>query len=244
MFTVASYYGQGSYFGPAFVLLALTGLIALRKRRELLIFAATAQLILIPYLFYFFLDGRLISPLLVMAVPVVAAGFVAAFKGGRRMVRILLVLLLICHLIIFPGTRLHPDMGRYLDIQALEGPARKYELVQNFRSLQGNAPSLILTDLRPPYVYALTEGLRIISPLKEAHDYRHNPEVFVFGKQEQAIQMRDRHRLGWQVYALGKSKLRQLLKEAAAPPAGTAWKVLWTNQADGGIAKLVAEDQD
>lgn len=240
--TTAGHYGEGSYFGPEFfVLLLLTGF-TLRRSPVFRVFALPAGLYFVLMMFYFAPLVRLLSPLLVLSIPAVSFAWCSCLRAAQTLkTKGLLLVLLVCQLAMFPGTRLDPDLDRYLRVSRLYRPAEDYLLVSRFNRLRDNGPALILTDLSPPYVYALTNGLRNVFPLTGKHDYQWGQVDF--GQPERVLPPEIQRALanGVMIYSLVGRVPFETIEQTCPVPEGSSWKVLYSDEAGRTIGELVAD---
>ncbi|MGW8180281.1 MAG: hypothetical protein ACWGQW_16195, partial [bacterium] len=117
--TVANIYGEGSYFGPAFVILVLILVFRFRNCRIFYVFAVPCFAYLAALLFYQFQDARFFFPVMVMVVGGASLAWVSAMRAASWLGRALLLLILLCQLSMFPGRRVDPEFERYIRAKTL-----------------------------------------------------------------------------------------------------------------------------
>lgn len=232
--STAQIYGGGSYFSPWFVALAAWSLWTLRRRTELFAMGLACAAYVGLMLLYFSVDMRLYFPLIVWAVPAAAWALAEAWSRASRVGRAALALFVGATMLGFPASRGDTDLGDLTRTSSLHMPAPEWESVEAYNARIGAASSLILTDMDPPYLHALTAGDRIIAPVQDDHDYNYNPSAFQFGASERGALVRQ---------ALGEGRTVILL--LAHKPfgeveglEGRSWQVESTNPAGGGLAIL------
>ncbi len=194
--STAQIYGGGSYFSPWFVALATWSLWTLRRHTELLAMAVACTAYVGLMLLYFSVDMRLYFPLIVWAVPAAALAADEAWRRASNAGKAALALFVAATMLGFPASRGDTDLGDLTRTSSLHAPSPEAEAIETY--LAGTQPNkaLILTDMDPPYVHALTDGDRIVVPLQDEHDYRHNPAAFHFGAEARAAAIEAAHAEG------------------------------------------------
>lgn len=191
-FTMANLYGNGSYIGPAFLPLSMLAIAVLFKRRLFQPFILSSLFFSAIMMFYEFESVRLFMPALFLLAPVIGGAFdelsPLGQSGDSRKQRVLfgvIVLLFAAHLLGVPGKVRTLELAETVDVSEISREPEAYETVDAARSyLNTESPKLILTSWNPPYVYSLTRGDRIVSPLTWQHRYRFNKDYFVYGEKE------------------------------------------------------------
>lgn len=232
--STAQIYGGGSYFSPWFVALAAWSLWTLRRRTELLAMAAACMAYVGLMLLYFSVDMRLYFPLIVWAVPAAALAAAEAWRRASHAGKAALALLVAATMLGFPASRGDTDLGDLTRTSSLHMPAPEWESVEAYNQRFGGARSLILTDMDPPYVHALSDGDRIVAPVQDDHDYSHNRAAFRFGAAE-------REALVHRAVEEGRAVILLLARRPLAGAEGfegRVWQVEFTNSAGGGLAVL------
>lgn len=239
--TTASVYGLGSYFTPWFVLLVAVSLCGLRSCRRLWPFALAALGYAATMMLYFYLDARLLLPLMVLALPLAAVGFGDLWRRSPDVGKIALGALLA---LAVSGLQLGSVVeGRRFEALALLDPpeeaAPAHRAVARFERLAKPRDPLVLTDMAPPYVHALVAEGALVAPLFDDHLYRHNPQVFVFKRAARADLVARALEQGREVWALTHAHDIFEVQAFFTAPAGHGWEIV---SADGtaGIARLVA----
>lgn len=242
----AALYGAGSYFGPAFVALALLGAGRIRRDRLFWSFGLAATTTALAVSCYWYQDFRLAFPLLVLAVPLAARGSVFLVSRGYRRNRLLALpaaLLVVCAVVGWPPKRSDTELGDMLRPLAMHFGAGDFELVKRSEEIDPSGPRLILTNMSPPFVHALTEGRRVIAPLDETHDYRFNPTKFSYGVKERDELMGRAISGKWTVLALVSRRPIEEVREICPPPPGWKWETVEARGAAGGVARLTARSE-
>ncbi|MEM6797445.1 MAG: hypothetical protein AAF725_25980, partial [Acidobacteriota bacterium] len=176
-FTTANLYGTGSYFGPTLVALIAWALWTLRAdRRRLWSFAAACGSYYGAMKIYFFQDARLIFPIFLMAFPAAGRAVGLAWRGAAASKPRAAVgsVLLIATVAGVPGSGGFSDTAALLSVERPSSPG--YRMLVQLPRMPIEAPRLILTDLNPPYVHAMTEPGTQVAPLYDDHLYRNNPK--------------------------------------------------------------------
>ncbi len=185
-------------------------------------------------LLYFSVDMRLYFPLIVWAVPVAASAIAEVWRQASRAGKALLALFVAATMLGFPASRGDTDLGDLTRTSSLHMPAPGWESVEAYSRRFGATLSLILTDMDPPFVHALTAGDRIVAPIQDDHDYSHNPAAFRFGAAE-------REALVQRAIDEGRSVILLLARRPLAKAEGfegRVWQVDFENSAGGGLAVL------
>lgn len=240
-YTVAHLFGDGSYLAPAYALLCLLSLWMLRKHRRTLVFAAVCAAYSIVIMFYKFGEARQLYPLLVLSVPLAALSWmhlwnssIAARRWGRAAAA---ALLLPAVLVGWPGSGSQSDMGAMFRTHSLQRNAFAYEAVRKLNSLSA-ARKLVLSEMVPPYIHALSGEGTWAAPLQEDHAYRFVPQHLTFSAPQRRALVEEALASGREVYAACAYFPLEKLEEASPAPPGKRWNVLWRNQVGGGVAQL------
>jgi hypothetical protein len=172
-YNTANLFGNGSYYGPAFV--ALAGIAALRYARSsaFCVYGLPAVLYAVMMLLYGFEDQRLMFPVLLLAVPTIAISSVEtiARAGTRPTLRsggaaLGVVVLLAAAVAGYPGYRGHVELQDLLIVSRFEGLPRAYTAINDLNLVVTGRRMLVLTDINSAFVYALTSGDRKVASLK------------------------------------------------------------------------------
>lgn len=236
--TTAGLYGAGSYLAPAFALAAALALWRLRRNRRLAAFAAAACVYALAMLSYFFFDFRLYYPLVLFAVPVTVAGLLALYRDASRRAQAAMALLLLGTLSGWPGRRSAFDLGDMLRTPSLMLSCPEWESVDPLNTVPATAPRLILTDMNPPYVHAMTNGERIAAPLE---GYGFNPKSFSFDEGRRRELVRRAFERGDEVWVVTRAADIAAAAEAEASLHGASSDTRWTNGLGGGAARLIQQ---
>ncbi|HSR53529.1 MAG TPA: hypothetical protein VLV83_22110 [Acidobacteriota bacterium] len=156
--TTAFLVGEGSYFGPASLVLLALGVLYHLRQRTPRAFAAAGAIFLMGQLLYAYPLGRLYFPAVVLAVPAAAAMLAEVLprlcKENRWGRLVPLCLLLLAALAGWPGKRSDSEIGDLWRSHPLGAFSLEYEAVQQIRA-RGEGPLLLLTDMNPPYLHAM-----------------------------------------------------------------------------------------
>ena len=257
--TSAHLFGEGSYFGPTFVLLGLiTLLYGIKYRTFILFFAAGVPFLFLNVIWYFGTNGRYVFPILLLSVPAVAVATIEIIRKSRSNwgLTLMVILLLVFEVIGYPGTKnIHYksqlnhlknplnnlELANYLNTARWRGGSpQKYELVESFNQISNEQKFLMFTDIpSAPYVYALTKGERTISPLRPRHDYAHNKKLLNYTAEDRTEQMEAAISNDTKVYALvwNANSFNQL-PFICPTPSNFTWQIKYTDARCGGIAEL------
>lgn len=243
VFTTASIYGlgQGSYLTPTFVVLAVLALFVLRHR-QIRYFALAGVIYQGMMTFYFFKDARLAFPVLVLSVPLIARGLAEVWHRRRKMEVTVAMLLLVATLLGWPNSEGQAESITFLVKIEKRNAVSETEILGHFEALNPLESKVILTDMVPPYVHALSPVETIVAPLNHAHSYRYHPEVFRYGAKERARLVTNALGSGQTVWAI---MLRQdifSISSVYTAPDGYAWEIVTQLSPTSGIARLVALD--
>lgn len=242
LFTTANLYGRGSYVDPSFVLLTLISPLGLRVRRRLWCFAAAGLLYFSVMTAFFYSDARLLFPLFVLAAPVAATGLVGIWrrwwKTSKSPVVFATAMLFVAAVLGWPeGGR--PDSVDFLRPASPEVPSPAYLVVRQLQRLHEDSPRLVLTDLPPPYVHAVSPPGTVVASLYDDHLFRFNPEVFEFGDPARRRLLGESLAEGRSVWALTHAHDILGIADACPAPAGYTWEVVARQNRTAGIARLV-----
>jgi len=242
LFTTANLYGRGSYVGPSFVLLTLISPLGLRVRRRFWCFAAAGLTYFSLMTAFFTSDARLLFPLFVLAAPVAASGLVGVWrrwwKSAKSPVAFAAALLFATAVLGWPaGGR--PDSVDFLWPESPDAPSPAYLVVRQLQRLHEDSPRLVLTDLPPPYVHAVSPPGTIVASLYDDHLFRFNPEAFVFAAPARRRLVGEALAAGRSVWALTHAHDILEIADACPAPAGYTWEVVAREQRTTGIARLV-----
>lgn len=237
-FTTANLYGAGSYFGPAFVLLAFLAPLGLDRSRRFWSFTAAALMSAAAVPLFYSPDARLLLPLAVLAAPVAAAGTVGLWRR-QRTVAGAAALIATAAVAGWPATGDRPET---LDLlrPPPRSPSTAHLLTHKLQRLHSAEEKLVLTDLPPPYVHAILPPGPLVAPLLDDHNFRYNPRVFTFGDPERRRMVADALAAGRPVWALTHARDILAIDEDCPPPTGYAWEIVAREGRRGGIARLVA----
>lgn len=241
-YTAATTYGpgQGSYLTASFVLLACLALFVFRRRRRVWCFALAGIIYQGMMTFYFFRDARLVFPLLVLAVPLIARGLVEIWHRRKILELTLAAPLLIVTLLGWPNGEGNADSIAFLVEPKHQKPFIEGESLRLLNSLQADGPRLILTDMVPPYVHALSPADTTVAPLNHEHLYRHHPDVFRYGSPQRDSLVARALAAERTVWALTRKLDIFSISTVYTAPTGFAWEIVARQDDGSGIARLVA----
>ncbi len=240
-FRTASLYGSGSYFGPAFVVLALLGLGSAVRNRLFWSFGLASAATAFALSCFYYQDFRLALPLLIMAVPWAASGSVFLLRqswGKSRLLTLPALVLVLCGVVGWPPKRSDTELGDMLRPVSMHFGQVDFDLVRFSEQIDPGRGRLILTNMPPPYVHAVSEGERVIVPIHEEYNYRFNPPNFSFGVRERDELLRDALARGWTVLALLSRHPVEQVSELCPPPPGWEWETQMVDVSSGGVARL------
>lgn len=240
LFTTADLYGRGSYVGPAFVLLTLLAPLGLRPSRRFWCFAAAGLAYSGLMTSYFFSDARLLFPLFVLAAPVAAAGLAGLWRRtGRRGLASVGAAVFLCAVAGWPSGAGGPDSVAFLQTPRPGDDAPAYRVTQTLLRLRADRPRLVLTDLPPPYVHAVSPPGTLVAPLYDNHLFRFHPHVLDFGGPERRRLVAEALASGRSVWAVTSAHDVLAVADASPAPAGYTWEIVGRDRLSGGIARLV-----
>lgn len=229
--TVASLYGEGSYLTAVLMLLSLIAWQVFRRQPLVRWFALCGALSFVPFLFYAFQEGRLIYPQLAALIPTIAVGVGTMLQtqqsGNRRTVstvRIAIAALLLAQIAIFPGAHGDADFDRYLRGSRRVGRPLDYDLVAYLESVKLPGPVFVVTDLNPPYVYALLSGVRTVVPADDGSHYRWGR--FHWGPDQRDLHLKRAVTEGHRVYLLLRPRGAGATPASPQLPEGWTWRIL------------------
>lgn len=192
-FRVANLFGTGTYIVPAFVVLAVTGLVFVRPNR----FTVSAFVAGITYflatLTYAFVDGRFFLPLFILLIPLAilpaewAVSNILKLHFSFSTIAILIVFLLTC--VGYPSqSGFKPRKQRSQAWDALHYANRErispqYEAQRKLASAFRYAPGIVLSDTDSAYLNVLLPKPFLSAPIDDKHYYSYS-RVWHYGKAE------------------------------------------------------------
>jgi len=234
--TVATYYGDGSYFGPAHVLLLAVCWFQTKKTAAFKWLAVGLGAYVLVMLFYFFPDARFHAPVVILMPIFVGPALVEILRNSKRGWR-LVALALFCMCVVgFPGTR-SVFATPHLVFDSRRAPAERFDLVDRLRS---EPPGLVLSTFSEPYVRGLLGRDWVVSPALPEHGYGSRPDLFVYGESQRRRQLEEFIALGKPVYVLADQNLHKV--DSLVLAEGQSWTILASQHAQGGLASLVHRD--
>lgn len=238
----AHHYGQGSYFGPAYVLLILVALPKVLRRRTLGPFVLAGLAYGGLMLWFATVDGRMMFSALALSVPVISLAWVEHWRSRGWIARSLLVLVVAAAVLGWPSGR-----GGFASFELLsprhgEQGILPYRVMSSFLRSSPSEHLLVLTDMAPPYVHALLPAGAHVAPLFDHHLYRFSPDNFKFEGEQRAELVHRAVRDDREVWIVTTSAdVAQLAKYWRAPN-GYAWEVVASQHSYAGIARLVRRE--
>ncbi len=233
--TVADLYGEGSYLTSVLAALTALSIWRFRRRSSVRALALCGLLSLLPFLFYAFQDARLIYPQLAVLPLPLAVGSLGLLRDSRSpALRIVTGCLLLAQLSIFPGAHGDPDFDRYLRGTRQVARPRLHDLVSYLETVRDAGPVLVLTDLNPPYVYALLSGDRVVVPALDRHDYGWGS--LRFGENERSDWLSRAAAEGRQILLLFRPRDAGATPPVPPLPSGWCWQALFHPPGGGMVA--------
>ena len=239
-YNTANLFDSGSYFGPALVVLAsLTALRGLSTATSRIVSVAAVVYAGV-MLFYFFEDPRFMFPALLIAVP--AGAMLTADAIGRAVARpaprtlgaaAVIGLLVAAAVIGVPGRQRYSDLRGLFEFRPSSTPPRAYAAIEELNRITHGGEWLALTDIHPPFVYALTKGARVVVPLVPAD----LPRGVAFTEQDRASAIRTALASG-RVYAVIVDHAVDDIDRLCPPPAGYQWRTIVARDPRMGIMEV------
>ena len=231
--TVATYYGDGSYFGPASLcLLGVSCVWGLRGRAARL-FALCIAAYAVAMLFYFFQDARFYAPLFPLAAMFVAAQTCRIMRSGSRPLKKVVIALAMMHVLGIPGSTSVAALPQLVLDRSRE-PALRYDLVVRLRS---EPPGLVLSTFSQPYVHALLGKAWTVSPAVPGHEYGRRPDMFRYEDADRTRQVLAFRSRKLPIYVIADKELQDVLTQLSVPK-DTRWRILASGKQRGGVAHL------
>jgi hypothetical protein len=192
-FRVANLFGTGTYFVPAFVLLAVLGLAFVRIDR----FTVAAFLGGISYfvatLTYAFVDGRFYLPLFFLLVPLAILPGEWALSNALKLLFSLSTVAVLAVLMLtwlgYPSqSGFKPQKRRFQAWDALHyaksgGMSPQYEAQKELAFSFWDAPGIVLSDTDSAYLNVLLPKPFVAAPIDEKHYYCYS-RLWHYGKAE------------------------------------------------------------
>jgi hypothetical protein len=122
----------------------------------------------------------------------------------------------------WPGHNARFETTELLNVRRFRGYAPRHDGVKHLARLTREHPALVLTNFNTSYVYALTEGDRIVSPFHPINMPTFNKDWFP--DTARRAQVREALATGRTVYAL---LVRRPVERYLPPPAGYEWDEVW-----------------
>jgi 4-amino-4-deoxy-L-arabinose transferase-like glycosyltransferase len=241
--SMARLFGTGSYLNPTLVLIALIGAVTalLSRDRASVVIGCAAAITFLPVLVLRTSDIRnwFVFPLM---LPFVAGRQMSALlrqaaASSRRDWFSITAVVLLCAAAAsgWPGRNGTFEVAALTDVRRFRGRAERYEAVKHIRRLNAARPSLIFTNLNPAYVYALTDGDRLVSPIHPIEMPTFN-EAWLPPKARQA-QLDNALASGRTVYALLQGKTA--LERVPRPPREYVWNDVWRGRSGIVLKRLI-----
>jgi 4-amino-4-deoxy-L-arabinose transferase-like glycosyltransferase len=240
---VARLFGTGSYLNPSLMLLALVGAVtALFSRdRASVVIGCSAVVTFLPVLVLRTSDVRnwFVFPLM---LPFVAGRQLSAIlrhaaEAPRRDWVSITAVVLLCAAAAsgWPGRNGWFEVSDLTNIRRFRGTSERYAAVRHLARLTAGQRTLVFTNFNPSYVYALTDGDRVVSPF-------HHLDMPTFNEawlppNARKAQLDDAVSNGRVVYALllGRSAARRL----PPLPPGYVWVDVWRSRGGTVLRRLV-----
>ena len=249
-FMVSHIFGTGTYFVPAFLLLACTGLFFVPRNW----FVGCAFLGGLSYsgaalCFLFSNDARLYLPILILLVAVAALPVTWAaknlFAGKRTLIAMTLLILFVTACLGYPSRSGFNTSGVnrsqawdavHLPFQPSE--SRWFIAQRAFLEVFGREPGVVLSDIDPVYLNAFFPDWIVAAPLDGKHHYRHS-RIWRYARPEALALVKHGLDQRHAVYALFVSQKDMEENKARLPPLdGYEWAPAETSTRDLVILKL------
>lgn len=238
-YSSAAMYGEGVETNPAFLLLVpFAACFHLRRRRFWTL--GLPVLLFIGIMLMWWATGRYVFPAMLVAVPLVSVVSVEVIKaavlgrGASSAAAVSMALLLVAAVAGWPGARRHPDLVGLFETRNFYRQPRKFLLVERLERITASEKRLVLSTLNPAYVYALTSGDRIVSPLTPTLVF---PPAW-YTESDRAGQIAAALDEGRLVYAVVGDGGADGAGELCPAPSGYRWRPVFELGRGGGIAVL------
>ncbi len=241
--TMATFFGSGGYLNPSLVLLAMLGLGSwwLERDRAAMVMGGAAFISFVPVLFLRVADARSWFAFILL-LPVVAGRQTSSLlrravehRPRRPVLTLLLLAIVAATLVGWPGQRTPFESVELLNISRFYAEPRLYRLVEQLAAMSAGRPTLVLSQINPSYVYALTEGDRIVTPLDAQLMPTFHESWFPPSKRE--VQLHEAVSSNRLIFALLN---KGSAAEVVPPPAGRRWQLIM-NYREMSLSALVAE---
>jgi 4-amino-4-deoxy-L-arabinose transferase-like glycosyltransferase len=243
---MAVMFGIGSYLNPTLVLLTIvSAIMAVRTRdRASVVIGGAAVVAFLPVLLLRTHDIRnwFVFPLIMPFVVgrQMSRLFRDAVRPSRRDWGTIVAAVFLCAAAAagWPGERGTFETARLMRVAHFRGHAGLYEAVTHLGRLTETNRTLVITDFNTSYVYALTDGDRIISPYRAHEMPTFNQDWFP--PEARRAQLREALSSGRTVYAL---LMRRPPEQFVPAPKGYEWDEVWRGRGKRGavIARLVKQ---
>ena len=194
-FRVSNLFGTGTYFVPAFVLLAFVGGPFCRLGR----FTGSALLAGTTFFFatatYSFVDGRFYMPVQFLLVAVAALPVEWAMSGRagwlRPYARVAILMLFVMSCLGYPSESGYNPRGNRsqawdaLHYQSAQKNSPRYAATKNFSRTFEERPGIVLSNIDPVYLNALLPETFVAAPMDEKHSYCYS-RLWHYGSAEAA----------------------------------------------------------
>lgn len=242
-YTVANMFGNGAYLTPGLVaLIALTAVTRLRRRADVAVAGALVASVA-ALLFYFFQDGRLLFPALLVCIPFAARESVVLVSGGRgRGVgatagALLSVVLIVSALVGAPRRSGGSEARDFLLTGAPRTPNPRHALVVETNRVTGTTPATMLTNFGPWYIASLATAAHRIFPLDSEHRPQAAPSLFT--DEVRAAAVSRALASGQAVYLLTEGPIKPEVAPRLEPPQGYVWETVASPGGSARLARLV-----
>ena len=235
LFSIARSFGSGSYLNPSLVLLAIVGVVSsLRGRdRAVLVIGGSALAQFLPVLILRGADARywFVFPLILpfIAGRQMSALVRQALAGPRRdwLSAVAIFFLIGATVAGWPGHKGSLETLDVMDLRRFRGQSQRYIAAKHLARLTAGNRTLIVTRFNTSYIYALTAGDRIVSPVHPIDMPTFNPAWFPPAARR--AQIDEALSTGRIVYAL----MTKLQLETDVPRVeGYRWDPVWRGRED------------
>jgi hypothetical protein len=184
-YTIGFFFGTGTYFVSAFILLVCIGACFVRLDRFVICALAGALSFLAVAAIFRFPDTRYYLPLLILLISVAVLPVKWAarnlFAGKRFIAAIAILLVFAASCVGYPSlSGYRPTKANRLqawDAVHSIGPSRpsfQFVAQKHLRDLFGQQPGIVLSDINPVYLNAVLPKPFVAAPLDGMHKYRHS----------------------------------------------------------------------
>jgi hypothetical protein len=218
------FFGTGTSFVPAFIVLVCVGFFFLRLTRFVICSFLAGLTFLVATASFRFADGRLYLPVLILLVAVAVLPVTWAAKNlfvERRIVPTAAIFALFVAACLGYPSRSGDNMVESqawdaLHLTTLIRQSSDFIAQENFVELFGQQPGMVLSDIDPVYLNALWPKPFVAAPLDWKHNYRYS-KLWRYGRPQAAALVRSSLAQPLPVYALFISEKEMNEKASRLP---------------------------